>query len=278
MAKDDARYTGSFFNSYTNTRMKLHRHCVPLDDDPAKIAEIYGYPRQQVDEIFAELERDLQEGVNSLKGKFHDRLDEKLKGRSANLVFIGDQLTSEYLSYYNIIKKIFEEYEGVEVSIAGNTGDNSNQSLQYIYGLAVSRRPVITSIFIGINDVFYAADPYRKTIASRREYRDNIDYLTKVMLHNGSKVVLHTLPPVDSLTAAKTYRHMNWKIDNEEILARNEDIRQIAARNRCMLNDIEAALRTFDGVVNVPENGVLLTKEAQRFIAEKLTEILLEQL
>ena len=32
MAKEDARYTGSFFNSYTNTRMKLYRHCVPLDN------------------------------------------------------------------------------------------------------------------------------------------------------------------------------------------------------------------------------------------------------
>ena len=41
MAKEDARYTGSFFNSYTNTRMKLYRHCVPLDNDAEKIAEIY---------------------------------------------------------------------------------------------------------------------------------------------------------------------------------------------------------------------------------------------
>ncbi len=278
MAKDDARYTGSFFNSYTNTRMKLHRHCVPLDNNPAKIAEIYDYPRQQVDEIFAELERDLQGAANNLKEKFHLQLNEKLTGLNANLVFIGDQLTSEYLSYYNIIRKVFEEYDGIRVSIAGNTGDNSNQSLQYIYGLAVSQQPVVTSIFIGINDVFYAADAYGKTISSRREFRENIDYLTKVMLHNGSKVILHTLPPVDEKAAAKAYRHMNWNIDNEEIRARNEDIRQTAAKNRCTLNDIGEALETFDGLVNLSGNGVLLTKEAQRFIADRLIGILLEQL
>lgn len=278
MAKDDARYTGSFFNSYTNTRMKLHRHCVPLDDDPGKIAEIYGYPRNKVDEIFSELNGDLAAATDSIMKEFQPRLDEKLTGLTASFVFIGDQLTSEYLSYYNIVKAAFKKYPEIEVSVAGNTGDTSNQSLQYIYGLAVSKEPMVTSILIGSNDVFRSRDAYGKTVSSRQEYGDNVDYLTKVMLHNGSKVILQTLPPVDEEAVSKAYLHMNWTVDNEEIDARNEIIREIAKTNRCALNDIAEKLRTFDGTINLPDNGFLLTKEAQRYIASQFLNILLQQL
>lgn len=278
MAKDDARYTGSFFNSYTNTRMKLHRHCVPLDDDAEKISRVYGYPRQQVEQIFHQLKQDLQAASEKMTAEFQSGLDEKLGSLAGSLVFIGDQLTSEYLSYYNILRAIFSKYGGIKMSIAGNTGDTSNQSLQYIYGLAVSQRPLVTSIFIGTNDVFYSKDAYKKTISSRSEFRDNVDYLTKVMLHNGSKVILNTLPPVDENAASKAYAHMNWGVDNEEIKRRNEIIRDIAKTNRCTLNDIEAGFTSFDGRVNLQDNGVLLTKEAQLFIARQFLPVLLGQL
>lgn len=278
MAKDDARYTGSFFNSYTNTRMKLHRHCVPLDDDPDKISKVYGYSRQQVDGIFRELEKDLTSAAERILYELEPLLSAKLSEYFGSFVFIGDQLTSEYLSYYNIIRTVLAKYHGVKVSVAGNTGDTSNQSLQYIYGLAVSKQPQVTSIFIGSNDVFYGRDAYHKTVSSRTEFHDNVDYLTKVMLHNGSKVILHTLPPVEENTLLKAYAHMNWGADNEEIRARNEIIRQIAKGNRCALNDIADSLHRFDGAVNLPDNGVLLTKEAQLYIARQFLSILLQLL
>ncbi len=278
MAKDDARYTGSFFNSYTNTRMKLHRHCVPLDDDPEKIAKVYGYSRALVDGIFAELERDLDEAAEQIVDAFEPRISGRLSNYTGSFVFIGDQLTSEYLSYYNMIRTVLSRCEGVSVSVAGNTGDTSNQSLQYIYSLAVSKQPRVTSILIGSNDIFYGRDAYHKTISSRREFHDNVDYLTKVMLHNGSKVILHTLPPVNEEILTKAYAHMNWGADNEEIQERNEIIRQIAKENHCALNDIADSLHHFNGAVNLPGNGVLLTKEAQLHIAEQFLTVLLHQL
>ena len=276
--EDDARYTGSFFTSYTNTRMKLHRHCVPLDDNPSKIAEIYGYDEHEVSRIFAELEEDLQRAADELREAFGSELSEKLAGRRMNLVFIGDQLTSEYLSYYNILKRALKDYPDVELSIAGNTGDTSNQSVQYIYGLAVSQAPVVTSIFIGSNDAFRSNDMYRKTVASREEFGDNVDYLTKVMLHNGSKVILNTLPPVDEEAVKQAYAHMNLTIENEELAVRNQLILEIAEKNHCAVNDIAACLEKFDGKVQLPENGMLLTKEAQLAIAKQFTSVLLSQL
>ena len=278
MAKDDARYTGSFFNSYTNTRMKLHRHCVPLEDDAEKIAAIYGYPLAEVDQIFEELETELTAAADTLQRKFGRQLAEKLENRTEQFVFIGDQMTSEYLSYYNILKRLFAKFSGISVSIAGNTGDNSNQSLQYIYGLAVSKAPTVTSILIGTNDAFCTKDAYRKTVASRTEFAANVDYLTKVMLHHGSKVILHTLPPVDTKAAERAYAHMNWTITNEEIDARNQIILDIARKNKCQVSDIAACLKKQGMAVNLPGNGVLLTGQAQLVIAGAFLETLLAQL
>lgn len=275
MANDDSRYVGAFFNSYTNTRMKLHRHCVPLEDDREKIARVYGYSQEEVDAIFTELEQDLDEAAGTIREKFGRRLDEKLKGREANFVFIGDQLTSEYLSYYNIIRKAIAPYEGIGVSIAGNTGDTSNQSVQYIYGLAVSKEPLVTSILIGTNDIYKSGDVYGKAVSSREEYRQNVDYLVKVMLHNGSKVIVNTLPPVNEAEAEAAYAHMNWRIENEEIDARNEALREIARDNRCGLNDVAVQLASFEQPVNLPGNGVLLTSEAQLYMAETYLDTLL---
>lgn len=278
MANDDSRYVGAFFNSYTNTRMKLHRHCVPLEDDRDKIVKVYGYSPEEVDAVFAELDRDLEDAVTRVRETYGSRLDEKLKGREANFVFIGDQLTSEYLSYYNIIRKVCAPYDGIGVFIAGNTGDTSNQSVQYVYGLAVSKAPLVTSILIGTNDIYKSGDVYGKTVSSREEYRQNVDYLVKVMLHNASKVILHTLPPVNEEEAEAAYAHMNWRIENEEIDARNEILRKIAENNGCSLNDMAVQFKAFDRPVNLPGNGVLLTKEAQLYMAEKFLETLLEMI
>ena len=278
MAKDDARYTGNFFNSYTNTRMKLHRHCVPLDDNPAKIAAVYGYARCEVNEIFAELERDLELAAAEVKKEFGNQIVNKMGNLKGNLVFVGDQITSEYLSYFNIIKRVLADFKEVSVSIAGNTGDTSNQSLQYIYGLAVSQRPIITSLFIGTNDAFCSRDAYKKTVSSREEYHDNIDYLTKVMIHNGSKVIINALPPVEQHAAENAYKHMNWTIENEEIKARNEILRQIAKSNHCIFNDIPESLNDLKMPVHLEGNGVLLSKEAQLHIAKCFMRIVLNEL
>ena len=278
MAKDDARYTGDFFTSYTNTRMKLHRHCVPLNNEPDKIAEVYGYPRESVDRIFRELETDLEQGAEYIEQRFAEQIREKLTPLAMPLVFIGDQLTSEYLSYCNILRKALSGCPGISLHVAGNSGDTSNQSLQYVYNLAVAMEPKVTSILVGINDVFCSRDAYHKTVSSRKEYQDNIDYLTKVMLHNGSRVILNTLPGVQEEEAEAAYAHMNWTISNAEIRRRNEDIREIARRNHCALNDLEKSLAEFDKPVNLEKNGVLLTKEAQLYIAENFMEILLQQL
>jgi len=278
MAKDDVRYQGTFFTSYTNTRMKLARHCVPLDDDPAKIALVYGYDLAEVENIFGQLACRRQAIVDALRAKFGQALDEKLAGKPQSIVFIGDQLSSEYLGCFHLVKCLLNPYPQVSVSMAGNTGDTSNQSLQYIYSLAVSQRPTITAFLIGTNDAYRTKDAYRKTVASPQEYRSNLDCLVKVMRHYGSKVLLNTLPPFDSAAAEKAYAHMNWECSNEVLDEFNDIIRNTAQQNDCKLNDVAQHFKTFEQRITLPDDGVLLTAEAQQFLTEHLLYCLLEML
>lgn len=276
--KEDSRYVGAFFNSYTNTRMKLHRHCVPLDDDPEKIAKVYGYQLEEVTRIFVSLEKERRAAVAALREKYGQALDTALTGRDAVFVFIGDQFTSEYLSYYNLLRVLFAPYEGIRVAIAGNTGDTSNQAIQYVYSLAVSQSPTITSIFLGTNDSYCSRDPFQKTVASVEEYQANLDSLVKVMRHNGSKVILNTLPPVEEDTAREAYRHMNWACTNQLLDRYSEAVRTLARENRCVLNDLALRFKSFPGRINLESDGVLLTGEAQRYVAECFLDVLLPML
>lgn len=278
MAKDDVRYQGSFFNSYTNTRMKLARHCVPLDNDASKISLIYGYDTAEVERIFNLLAQQREEILDRLEAQFRQTLDEKLCGKTQTIVFIGDQLSGEYLGCFHLIKCLLSPYPDVKVAMAGNTGDTSNQSLQYVYSLAVSQRPTITSFLIGTNDAYRTKDAYRKTVASAQEYRDNLDYLVKVMRHYGSQVLLNTLPPFESATAEKAYAHMNWECSNEVIDEFNGIIREIAQQNGCCLNDIAKHFEYFDRRITLPDDGILLTAEAQQFLTEHILRCILEML
>ena len=276
MANDDSRYVGSFFTSYTNTRMKLHRHCVPLNDDPVKISKVYGYPLEQVQEIFRDLDHDLDSFTKQLAAKFASQLEEKLRGKTAVLAFIGDQLTSEYLSYYQMLKKLLQDYPGIKFVLAGNTGDTANQSVQYLYSLAVSQSPNVTSLLIGTNDIYESNDPFHKTVSSCQEYRANLNHLVKVLRHHGSKILLNTLPPVNEEVANKAYAHMNWNCRNDVINDFNNAIRSVATENHSKLNDVAAEFKKFEGPINLPDNGVMLTGQAQCFLAETILAQLLQ--
>ena len=277
MANDDSRYVGSFFTSYTNTRMKLHRHCVPLDNNVERISKVYGYPVEQVQDIFKVLEEDLQSYAMRLTDQYFRQLD-VLSGKTATLVFIGDQLTSEYLSYYNILCRVFRPYPGIRMAMAGNTGDTANQAVQYLYSLAVSQAPQVTSLLIGTNDTYESKDCYRKTVSSRKEYRANLNHLVKVMRHHGSKILLNTLPPVNTDVANCAYAHMNWNCSNLVIEDFNDVIRNVASENHSVLNDVYAAFRSFTGPITLANNGVFLTGEAQCFLAETILKQLLVML
>ncbi len=60
MTQNKDRYSGDFFNSYAVTRMNLYKHTVPIENDKKKISHIYGYPMEKVNEVFRQLDEELQ--------------------------------------------------------------------------------------------------------------------------------------------------------------------------------------------------------------------------
>ena len=66
-----------------------------------------------------------------------------------------------------------------------------------------------------------------------------------------------------------TYRIDDWDVFNGVI-------REIAEVKNCVLNDQTENLKAFEGDVNIPENGLHLTKEAQEFLAKHFMKVLLD--
>ncbi|GAA0076085.1 hypothetical protein UT300005_04630 [Clostridium sp. CTA-5] len=278
MTKNKDRYSGHFFNSYVITRMNLYKHTVPMENDKKKISRVYGYPMEKVNEVFRQLDEELQLSVNFINKKYKSEMDEKLSKLEATFVFIGDQFVSEYQSFFNVLRKVFEPYTKIKMVCAAATGDNSNQTIQHIYDLVVSEKPMITSVLIGINDMHQNNDIYSKPVCSPDEYRGNIDYMAKVLRHYKSKIIFNTLPPFDNVIVEKSFVHMNWTYNVDIWDEYNNIIREVAEQNGCTLNDMAEKFNKFDGLINIPNDGLNLTYQAQCFFADKFLEVMLKML
>jgi lysophospholipase L1-like esterase len=278
MTQGNARYEGQFFTSYTNTRMKLYKHEVPMENDRDKISRIYGYPREKVDEVFRQLDEELQPCIDYIHKKYKRDMGAKLSNLEATFAFIGDQFSSEYQSFFNILRKAFEPYAGIKMVCAAATGETTNQAIQFIYDLVVSHSPMITSVLIGTNDMQKNNDSYSKPVCSPEEYRGNMDYIAKVLRHHRSKVIFNTLPPFNAAAAAEAYAHLNWIYCDDIRDEYNRIIREVAGQNGCTLNDMAEEFKNVDGPINLSRDGLNLSCQAQCCFADHLLGVLLGML
>lgn len=265
------------YDAYMNIRFKSYDQGVMwLENNPHLISIGFGYEEETIQRIISDLEEKVNNMAETVRDVYGKKMDRILSGRQFKFAIIGCSFSSEYLSYFNVIKKVLEPYEGIEIIDAGVTAETVPQTVEHIYNRVLKYKPDISSLYMGINDMRRNGDVYSKNNVAPKEFYRDMNYLVKVLKLSGSEVILHTLTPCNIVAQERGVIDKRWtyRIDDWDVY--NGIIYELADINGCVLNDQTKHLEEFGGVVNIPENGLHMTGEAQQFLALRFMDIFLE--
>ncbi len=185
-------------------------------------------------------------------GEQADKLCSELdltKLRSKKVMFLGDSLTADRLSYRAIVTKAGE----LTPCNAAISGAVSTDMLRCLRDNLLGFKPDIISIMIGTNDSLFVADGIN--LVSPDEYRRNLDALISIGKDTGAEVVVSTLPPVVEERIKMATKTNN----NRNVEAYCEIIREVAAKHNAILNDFFKEAKKLPAEKIIETDGVHLT-------------------
>lgn len=266
-----------YYDAYTNIRFKSYDQGIMwMEEDPKLLSVGFDYDEEELRQIIARLSLQVEEMASVVRSVYGEKMESVLRGKHFKFAIIGCSFSSEYLSYVNVVAELLKSYEGIKMIDAAVTAETVPQTMAHSYHRVLRHRPDICSLYMGINDMRRNRDVYTKNNVSPREFCRDMNYLID-MLHNcGSQIILHTLTPCNIPAQERGVSDKRWtyRIDDWDIF--NGIIREAAEQKNCVLNDQTKKLEQFHGEVNIPENGLHLTREAQEFLALQFMDVFLE--
>lgn len=267
-----------YYDAYTNIRFRSYDQGVMwMEDNISLLAKGFDYTEKEIEEIIGALKFQVDEMAEVVRSEYRERMEKVLTGKKFRFAIIGCSFSSEYLSYVNVVTELLRRYyPQIEIIDAAVTAETVPQTMAHLYNRVLKYKPDLCSLYMGINDMRRNRDVYTKNNVSPREFARDMNYITDMVKQYGSQVILHTLTPCNIPAQERGVRDKRWtyRIDDWDVF--NGIIREIAEVKNCVLNDQTENLKVFEGDVNIPENGLHLTRAAQEFLAKHFMETLLD--
>ena len=259
-----------------NFKFNLHKSCIPIglkDDDFNSLSVAYGVPLEEM-----MVEADADAASNRAEA---DALLEKCPGFAAKLAgkkiaFLGDSITSDRRSYFNIIRTALKgsDVQLMDDAISGyKVVDIITNFVPAVTGFA----PDIVHIMIGSNDLKRTSDEWKLPVFSVDEYAKDLNYLvSKLQSSCGAKVILTTVPPFDSEKTRAKFWDGNACFLEEDRAEFNAVVRAQAEKSGCILNEMDPIYAQYPIADLTLEDGLHLNGLGQRLlchaVAGKLEE------
>ena len=192
-------------------------------------------------------------------------------GKEASVVFIGDSITSDRLSFAKVIRSVFSGNEQLRFIDAGVSGWRTTDFVDELYLKVLQEKVQIAHVMLGTNGVRRSKQPYGKNNVSPSEFRQNLAYILTALKESGAAVILSTLPPYD--LSASTYRDGNWTIDRRDYDAFNDVILGLKGEG-VAVNDMREAYDVCEARELLEEDGVHLNINGHMILAQRVLEIL----
>ena len=265
------------YDAYTNIRFKSYDQGVMWMENNLKLLSIgFDYEQDELRGIIEDLNRQVKKMTVTVKEKYEEAMKKILTGKKFKFAVIGCSFSSEYLSYVNVVTELLKDYPDIEIIDAAVTAETVPQTMAHIYNRVLRHKPDLCSLYMGINDMRRNQDVYTKNNVSPREFERDMNYITDVLKACGSQIILHTLTPCNIPAQEQGVSDKRWTYRIDDWDKFNAIIREIAEIKNCILNDQTEYLKGFAGTVNIPENGLHLTEEAQEFLAVRFMDTLLK--
>lgn len=251
-------------------RFNLHKSGFAFKDDADVFSKMFQISREEAENSIEFCKQTVAEVAEKLILNPQEELAlEKLKTKK--IAFFGDSITSDRMSYREIIAC---RLGGccADCAISGGT------STTLIYGFLdalIEHQPDFVHIMIGTNDSTMLGSRREVNFVSLSEYERNLRYMLQNCKDKGIKVIISTIPPVEE----EIFHQMFGGYKNQEngnIKKYNEVIKQLCAEYGARLNDMEERYAAQDPRILHEPDGVHLSPAGQAVLAEAVLRKLIE--
>ena len=217
-------------------RFNLHKRTGFLieDTDIKVLSGMYGVRKKELRYVSREFSEILDKIAEQIRIDFPGPENSK----ETRLLCIGDSITSDRLSYANIIKTVWKNTPSKSVIDAGISGDTTSDLIDRHYSNGLNLDFTAASIFIGTNDARGHKDGTAITNTGRMEYERNLEYLITTIMEKGKSVINITIPPVDNVRLNTFFgNEANYFYRKSMIDEINDVIRRLSKKHGTHLAD-----------------------------------------
>lgn len=237
------------------------------DDDYARIGQALAIDPGLVEDILAGFARRV--GHTAWQIRLELNLGQ-ITGRPFRIAFVGDSITSDRESYFQIIRQVFATRQNLSFIDAARSGNTTVDLICDLHAGLLAKAPDLACIMIGTNDLKRNDDAYKKIHVEPEAYAQNLDYLVARLLDTGCRVILSTIPPSLPQRVQATYPELSLLFRDEDRDRNNGIIREIAARRQAILNDMADVYEKAGYGEVLMADGMHLNHTGQELLARKL--------
>lgn len=252
-----------------NFKFKLHKSNIRIglgDEDYERLSVAYGVP---MEDVMSEVER--CEASNRSEAQIlldtHPDAPQWLDGK--RITFMGDSITSDRFSYFNVIREAMEGRSTVQLQDHSISAYKLVDIITNYCPVVTDFKPDIVHVLIGVNDLRRSLSPHGGILISVEEYTRQLRFLISEMQLIGAKLIFSTLSPID-YERATTFSSVNSVFLEKDRIAYNDAIRQTAKEMGCIVNDMEDTYRQYSASEITEPDGLHLNVIGQRLLAEKV--------
>jgi len=253
-------------------RFNLHKLSGFLIDDSdwKTLAKIYGVSRKELRDVDRKFSGMLKETAERISAD----IPIKEGMEKISLLCIGDSITSDRLSYANIIREVWNQSLNREVIDAGISGDTTSDLINRHYSACLNFDFTAAAIFIGTNDARGHKDGKNITNTSVAEYERNLEYIMSTIAEQGKSIINITIPPVNNTKITAFFGDAeNWNYDKDVIHEINNIIRKLSKKYRTELADL-AGKCSKEEIEVLDEDGLHLCLKGNEITARLVLSII----
>lgn len=242
--------------------------------DTVWLSRIFAVSEEEVEKLIDDFEGTVLRQV----GKIRESGNVPQVHGAKTIVFIGDSITSDRESYFNIIRKSYEDEKGLKWIDAAISGDKSDDAKMKFYERTMNHHPDVAHVLIGTNDMRESDDEDGGSCLSLEDYRKNLEYMVKRLKAEGVQVILSTISPVLNEGIRKRFPDDNWIYKEANIHAVNSIIEETAEKFGAKLNDMRPVYGAYKAEEILLQDGLHLNELGQNLLAKNVLAALEEYL
>lgn len=242
--------------------------------DTVWLSRIFAVSEEEVEKLIDDFEGTVLRQV----GKIRESGNVPQVHGAKTIAFIGDSITSDRESYFNIIRKSYEDEKGLKWIDAAISGDKSDDAKMKFYERTMNHHPDVAHVLIGTNDMRESDDEDGESCLSLEDYRKNLEYMVKRLKAEGVQVILSTISPVLNEGIRKRFPDDNWIYKEGNIHAVNSIIEETAEKFGVKLNDMRPVYGAYKAEEILLQDGLHLNELGQNLLAKNVLAALEEYL